>query len=62
MEAALRAARFDAVLIGAGVRTSQEHFMLFEKLLNTVHQHAPGARLCFNTGPTDSVAAVQRWV
>ena len=53
---------FACVLVGAGVRTDTEEFQLFEKLINVVHEHAPGARICFNTGPTDSVDAVQRWV
>ncbi len=50
------------VLIGAGVRTDTEEFLLFEKLVNVVHEHAPGAKICFNTGPSDSVDAVRRWV
>lgn len=53
---------YDCVLVGAGVRTDAEEFDLFEKLINTVHAHAPAAKICFNTGPTDSVAAVQRWI
>lgn len=53
---------FDCVLVGAGVRTDPEEFLLFEKLINVVHECAPGARICFNTGPTDSVDAVRRWV
>ncbi|MEO1203200.1 MAG: hypothetical protein AAFX10_10860 [Pseudomonadota bacterium] len=52
---------FDCVLIGAGVRTDVEEFLLFEKLINVVHERAPGAKICFNTGPTDSVDAVKRW-
>lgn len=52
----------DIVLIGAGVRNDPAEFLLFERLVNVVHEHAPRARLCFNTGPTDSVAAVQRWL
>lgn len=59
--AALDAAPCAVVLIGAGVRTDPDEFLPFERLLNLVHERAPGARLCFNTGPTDSVAAVQRW-
>ena len=55
------AAGFDAVLIGAGVRTAPDHFLLFEKLINAVHRHAPQAAICFNTNPTDTAAAVQRW-
>lgn len=53
---------FDCILIGAGVRTDPEEFHLFEKLVNLVHEKAPRARICFNTGPTDSVEAVKRWV
>ena len=49
------------VMIGAGVRKDDEHFLVFERLINVVHEHAPKARLAFNTGPTDSAAAVQRW-
>lgn len=52
---------FDCVLIGAGLR-APEHFLLFERLLNTVHALAPQAKICFNTRPDDSVEAVQRWV
>ena len=53
---------YDCIMIGAGVRTDTEHVILFEKLINLVHQHAPNAKICFNTGPTDSADAVQRWV
>jgi len=52
---------FDVVMIGAGVRKDDEHFLVFERLINVVHEHAPHARMAFNTGPTDSAAAVQRW-
>ena len=53
---------FDCIMIGAGVRTDSEEFLLFEKLVNVLHEHAPAAKICFNTGPTDSVDAVKRWV
>lgn len=53
---------FDCVIIGAGVRTIARHFLLFEKLLNVVHQHAPSAKICFNTQPSDTAEAVKRWV
>jgi hypothetical protein len=36
--------------------------MLFERLVNAVHEHAPRARLCFNTRPDDTAEAVKRWV
>jgi hypothetical protein len=60
---ALAREAYDCILIGAGVRVIPTHFLLFEQLINVVHRHAPATtRLCFNTGPSDSVAAVQRWV
>ena len=58
----LKQKRFDCVLIGAGVRTIGRHFLLFEKLINVVHEHAPQAKICFNTKPDDTAEAVHRWV
>ncbi|WP_207919132.1 hypothetical protein [Methylobacterium segetis] len=57
----LRRRLFDAVVIGAGLRLIAENTALFEKLINVVHVHAPQAKLCFNTRPTDTAEAVQRW-
>jgi hypothetical protein len=37
-------------------------FLVFEKLVNVVHVKSPDAKICFNTGPTDRVDAVQRWI
>jgi hypothetical protein len=59
---AARAKPHAAVLIGAGVRTPPPHFALFEKLINVVHEHAPQAKICFNTRPDDTVESVLRWV
>jgi len=50
------------ILIGAGVRTAPPYFLLFEKLLNLVHEHAPQAKICFNTRPSDTAESVQRWL
>jgi len=58
----LRQKQFNCILIGAGVRTIPKYFILFEKLINVVHEHAPQAKLCFNTKPSDTAEAVQRWV
>ena len=58
---ALAETRYDLVLIGAGVRLPPEHFLVFERLVNAVHRAAPQARICFNTNPTDTAEAVQRW-
>ncbi|MGB5868903.1 MAG: hypothetical protein WBH04_01780 [Albidovulum sp.] len=61
LEQTLKAATYDVVIIGAGVRKDDDHFLIFEKLVNVVHEHAPKARIAFNTGPMDSDAAIQRW-
>jgi len=53
---------FDCILIGAGIRTIPPMFLLFEMLVNVVHEKAPQAKICFNTGREDTVASVQRWV
>jgi hypothetical protein len=53
---------FDCVMIGAGVRTVPSNFLLFEKLVNVVHRHAPQASLCFNQLPHDTAEAVKRWI
>jgi hypothetical protein len=57
----LRNNTYDCIMVGAGVRLFPKNTALFEKLVNIVHEYAPKAKLCFNTGPTDSAAAVQRW-
>ena len=65
-EAVLRAAltnnAYDCIVIGAGVRLIAQNTPLFEKLVNIVHNHAPAAKLCFNTRPDDTADAVKRWV
>lgn len=61
LHAALEGARFDVVVIGAGIRTAAPHFLLFERLLNLVHALAPGAKIAFNTMPGDTVDAAKRW-
>ena len=62
VQSQLRQKRFDCVMIGAGVRVNPSNFLLFEKLINVVHEHAPQARLCFNELPSDIAAAVKRWL
>lgn len=54
--------RWDAVVIGAGMRTRPEALLLFERVINLVHELAPGARIGFPSGPTDAAEAIQRWV
>ena len=53
---------FDCIMIGAGVRLVPQHTVLFEKIINAVHQKTPpSSKICFNTNPGDSAEAVLRW-
>lgn len=57
---ALQSAQFDAALVGAGVRLTASNTALFEAVVNTVHHHAPQARLCFSANAGDTTEAVVR--
>lgn len=57
---ALETGAFAVVLIGAGVRKDDDHFLLFERLVNVIHARAPTARMAFNSGPGDTADAVER--
>lgn len=59
---ALARESFDCVIIGAGIRVGPPYFLLFEEILNVVHAGAPRAKIGFNTRPTDTLEAVERWV
>ncbi|WP_328471777.1 hypothetical protein [Streptomyces sp. NBC_00448] len=59
--AALAAKDYDIVMIGAGVRLDPALTPLLEVLVNTTHELAPGAKLCFNVSPFTTAEAVQRW-
>ncbi len=60
---ALTTDRYDCIMVGAGLRIVPPYFLLFEKLINVVHQHAPAStKLCFNSNPADTAEAVKRWV
>mgnify|MGYP001567969805 CR=1 FL=1 len=62
LEGQLRKGPFDCILIGAGIRIPGRNFLMFEKMINTIHEHAPQAKICFNTNPQDTIDAVQRWI
>ena len=54
--------KFDCIMVGAGVRILPQHTVLFEKIINAIHQKAPpSTKICFNTNPSDTVEAVLRW-
>jgi hypothetical protein len=55
--------KFDCIMVGAGIRALPQHALLFEKIINTIHQKAPpSSKICFNTNPGDTVEAVLRWM
>src|SRR6187549_3489070 len=43
LEEQLKAKQFDGVVVGAGVRVPPFYFILFEKIINVIHENAPGA-------------------
>lgn len=55
--------KFDCIMVGAGVRVLSQNTILFEKIMNTIHQKAPpSSKICFNTNPADTIEAILRWV
>ncbi|MGH2583283.1 MAG: hypothetical protein ACRDJE_00035 [Dehalococcoidia bacterium] len=53
---------YDCVMIGAGLRARIEETLVFERVMNVVHEQAPSAKLCFNTHPATTAEAVLRWL
>ncbi|MEO7046744.1 MAG: hypothetical protein ABI091_15675 [Ferruginibacter sp.] len=62
LEDQLKAKPFDGIMLGAGVRIPPVNFILFEKLVNAVHDNAPNAKIIFNTNPRDTAESVRRWL
>lgn len=56
---ALRARPWECVVVGGGVRHDPG---LFERVVNLVRRHAPGAAIAFNETPSDTYEAAARWV
>jgi hypothetical protein len=62
VERQLRSTNYDCVVVGGGVRLPPRNLPLFEVVINTIRQAAPGAAIAFNTRPDDSADAAARWV
>ncbi|WP_380785624.1 hypothetical protein [Sphingomonas sp. R86521] len=60
LEAALRGAVYDCVVIGGGLRLPPKSLALFETVVNLVHRAAPDAAIAFNTRPEDTAEAAAR--
>lgn len=50
------------VVVGGGLRTDEPRLVVFERVVNLVHRHAPQAAIAFNAGADDSSDAARRWV
>ena len=57
----LAAKRYDAVLIGAGVRLVASNTLLFEAIVNAAHIAQPGCRFVFNRAAVATPDDIRRW-
>jgi hypothetical protein len=57
----LEANRYDAVLIGAGVRLVAANTLLFESIVNAAHITQPGCRFVFNRAAVATPHDIRRW-
>lgn len=57
---AVRGRSYDVLVIGAGLRVIPSMAQHFERLMNAIREHAPGARLAFNSKPGDTAEAAER--
>ena len=57
----LEAKRYDAVLIGAGVRLVANNTLLFESIVNAAHIAQPGCRFVFNRAAVATPDDIRRW-
>ena len=57
----LQARRYDAVLIGAGVRLVAANTLLFEAIVNAAHVTQPDCRFVFNRAAVSTPDDIRRW-
>ena len=57
----LAAKRYDAVLIGAGIRLVAGNTLLFEAIVNAAHVAQPGCRFVFNCAAVSTPDDIRRW-
>ncbi|MDX3372656.1 MULTISPECIES: hypothetical protein [Streptomyces] len=53
---------WDVVVVGGGIRKTEQLLPLFEQIVNLIRRHAPQAAIAFNTSGGDSVEAAKRWL
>jgi hypothetical protein len=62
LEQQLSTTAYNCVVIGGGIRIPPKNLLLFEVLVNAVHEFAPNASIAFNTKPEDTGDAAARWL
>jgi hypothetical protein len=60
--ASLAAHDYACVVVGGGIRKHEPLLDLFERTVNLVRLHAPGAAIAFNSTPDDTADAALRWL
>ena len=50
------------MVVGGGIRRHEPLLEFFEKVVNLVRQHAPGAAIASNRTPEDTTDAALRWL
>ena len=59
---ALRAQRWECVVVGGGLRHSDDNVELLEQVVNLIRRHAPDAAIAFNSTPATTYEAAARWI
>lgn len=54
--------KYDGIVVGNGIRGLASNFILFEQIINVVHENAPQSKIIFNSLPTNTDEAVKRWL
>ena len=57
---ALRTHRYDAVIVGSGLRLIPDQTAVFEAVVNTIRTLAPATPMLFNEGPGTNIEALER--
>lgn len=60
LAASLTERPWDVVVVGGGIRKTEQLLPLFEQIVNLIHRHAPRAAIAFDAGGADTVEAAQR--
>ncbi|WP_030669706.1 hypothetical protein [Streptomyces sp. NRRL B-1347] len=53
---------WDVVVVGGGIRKTEQLLPLFEQIVNLIRRHAPQAAVAFNSNGGDTVEAARRWL